>query len=659
MLSKTNIQLPRLRIFLRIFLLLSTLICNASNKPAQQEGLWNQITPLITSSLLTQTLTDHELLTICGCNALQKHGLYHKSIDSELLQTFNSLKIFSHIAPNLAKTHLYIGNIVFTKNFTQITDDLKKLKAQQKTLSFLQNNPKIVNELEGLIKSLQPIEIKLLWNFYPGQTSHPRASMYQSLCKKFENALTNNKLTHPYKSYIMMNWHEYVQRAKVLAAMGLCYQTASYLCNLKKSYPSEIEIWTLRLKQYRNDNNDKQNLLVDNSNLQQSNYMPSIKTIAAIVLAYKCIGLIMTSFQFGEFVKQDFDDAYEKQKSLIELHHLMDATIRLRDIIKQNPELSDALEHAEIIEQFASYQQSDNKLDPELIKFLKLLDSRSFKGKPSYYLSLQGKIIEVHNEFTAIKHHFIPLWEAIGDIDAQLSTIKILTESPKNAFCQPVWIDAQYPELVSNNFWHPYINHEKVIKNSIAIGKVHNAPNILITGSNAGGKTTTLAALMIGQIMAQSIGIAPAKSLHCTPFAQLHTYLDIATNLAENESLFMAQANRAEKLQNSIKTCLPKQKSFSILDEIFTGTRADFASQASFEFAQQLGSMPQSMCILATHFPQLTQLENLKQFINYKTADAYFNQNHELIYTYKIMPGVSEQNIAKYILQQKGIIHNV
>ncbi len=161
---------------------------------------------------------------------------------------------------------------------------------------------------------------------------------------------------------------------------------------------------------------------------------------------------------------------------------------------------------------------------------------------------------------------------------------------------------------------------------------------------------------MIGQIMAQSLGIAPAQSLSCTPFTKLHTYLDITTNLAQNESLFMAQANRAEKLQNSIKSCTRGQKTLSTLDEIFTGTRADFASQASFEFACELGLIPHSMCILATHFPQLTELETLNLFVNYKTEDAVITTQGALVYPYKIIPGISNQNIAKHILQKKGII---
>jgi len=313
------------------------------------------------------------------------------------------------------------------------------------------------------------------------------------------------------------------------------------------------------------------------------------------------------------------------------------------------PELS-------LIKKFAAYEKQPTLISvSKMHRFLNLLHSNTFTGQPSYYFSWQGKIIETYTVYEDVKTDFVPLWEALGAIDAQLCAYTLL-KSQSSQFCLPTWTTSQEPILHITNYWHPVLTPQEAVKNSIQLGGNGQAHNVVVTGANAGGKTTALTAIMIAQILAQSIGVAPASTFFATPFARLHTYLDITTNLEAHESLFMAQANRAEKLYQSISSCKPGEKTLTILDEIFTGTRADFAEKASFEFAQTLGAMPHSICLLATHFPKLTELESLNLYINYHAANATINHDGTLSYPYKIIPGISTQNIAEYILKRKGIL---
>ena len=340
----------------------------------------------------------------------------------------------------------------------------------------------------------------------------------------------------------------------------------------------------------------------------------------------------------------------------MQLRGMLTTAQKINTLLSQHPEITTLIPGHEKITQLSAYNDESNKeISDDLKYFLNLLNSSSFQGEQSFYFSFQGKIAEAHNEFMKIKHELVPFFEAFGNIDAQLWAVKLL-ERTDAQFCIPTWIKSDLPVIENIDFWHPMINPEKVVKNSMFIGGKVKATNAIVTGANAGGKTTSLTAVMLGQIMAQSLGIAPSKVLRSTPFAKFHTYLDISTNLANNESLFMAQANRAAKLQNSIRSCTAGQKSLSLLDEIFTGTRADFAEKASYDFAKSLGENKHSICLLATHFPKLTELEKLKTFINYKTQDATISPQGDLIYPYKIVPGISSQNIAQHILQQKGIL---
>ena len=114
---------------------------------------------------------------------------------------------------------------------------------------------------------------------------------------------------------------------------------------------------------------------------------------------------------------------------------------------------------------------------------------------------------------------------------------------------------------------------------------------------------------MINIIMAQSFGIAPAASLELTPFAKLHSYIDITTNLAEGESLFQAEVNRSKQLKDSIDSCKDGEKAFTVIDEIFSGTNPDTASKVGFNFLKDRGDDKHNITIVTTHFPRITDLE--------------------------------------------------
>ncbi|HSW76238.1 MAG TPA: hypothetical protein VLG50_04305, partial [Candidatus Saccharimonadales bacterium] len=211
------------------------------------------------------------------------------------------------------------------------------------------------------------------------------------------------------------------------------------------------------------------------------------------------------------------------------------------------------------------------------------------------------------------------------------------------------------PMLQAQGYWHPLINPNFVVTNDVTMGQ--GTANLIITGPNAGGKTTSLMSLIINIIFAQSFGIAPSNSLKMTPFAKIHSYLDITTNLQEGLSLFAAEVDRAKKLKISIQSCTPGQKTFTIIDEIFSGTNPDVASDIGFKFVKQLGEMTHSMAIITTHFPRLTDLEKeTTRFKNYKVADAIIAANGAISYPFKLVKGASTQNIAQHMLSNEGII---
>lgn len=97
-------------------------------------------------------------------------------------------------------------------------------------------------------------------------------------------------------------------------------------------------------------------------------------------------------------------------------------------------------------------------------------------------------------------------------------------------------------------FYPKFINNDPslIIKNDCNLNK-----NMIITGPNASGKTTTLKSALINILLSQQIGFGCFESLKLTPFTNLHCYLNIP-DTSGRDSLFQAEARRCKEIIDCI-----------------------------------------------------------------------------------------------------------
>ena len=314
-----------------------------------------------------------------------------------------------------------------------------------------------------------------------------------------------------------------------------------------------------------------------------------------------------------------------------------------------------------IIQRIPAIQQYDaliTKLSQskDIAHLFKLLHTNTFqKNKLSWLLSW-GRTYVAYRLLMSIKDELVPLMLTIGELDSYLSVARLYKEFQEKSttFCFPIYNqNTQAPFITIKEFWHPMLNQQVTVANSITIGHAQ-APNIIITGPNAGGKSTTAKALTLAIILAQSLGIAPAQELTFTPYTHIITYLNITDDIAIGNSHFMAEAQRARDLINTAQNAAKNNTySLTISDEIFNGTTYKEGQAAAYCLIDTLGIYKNNTCITCTHFPRLTQLEKNRNFANYKVSIAY--NNHGLItYPYKLEPGITNQIVTFDILREKG-----
>lgn len=336
------------------------------------------------------------------------------------------------------------------------------------------------------------------------------------------------------------------------------------------------------------------------------------------------------------------------QTRLIDSATLIDVCKNCKDLAETSPAVKAGLVKGSYYTDL--FKVSDNN---EFGFLVNLLQSRTFKGQASV-LSHAGRILVSYKLMKKMKDQFAPLIESIGELDACMSIAKLYKKSQEDKvnYCFAGYQEADNPHVALQGCWHPLIAPSKVVPNDVALGQNESAHNIILTGSNTGGKSTILKSILFSLLSAQTCTIAPAQKVEATPFSLLASYLHVLDDVAAGNSLFKAEVLRAQSLIDNAKGLSSNEFGFAVIDELFTGTAADKGAQAAYKVADYLTSMPNMVFILATHFPELTDLETATggSCKNYK-IDVIKKEDGTIVRPFKIEPGISTTSIANDILQ--------
>jgi DNA mismatch repair protein MutS len=290
------------------------------------------------------------------------------------------------------------------------------------------------------------------------------------------------------------------------------------------------------------------------------------------------------------------------------------------------------------------------------VKLWNMLDSNTFKHEPTTF-SIQGRAIAAYHIMQEVKGEFAPMLHAVGELDAfaAVATVFKFHQNKPAHFSFATIINSYTPYLKATNFWHPCLDPEHAITNTVEIS-ADTSPNIVITGPNTGGKTTILKALLANILLAQTFGICTGE-LELAPYARIHCHMNLTDDIASGTSLFKAEVNHAKKLIESVKGLREGEFAFIVMDEAFRSTAPEQGEQASYKFAAQLAQNKQSNFLIATHYHKLTDLESdLKgAFRNYHVG-IILHDDGSFTRTFQFERGASTVNIALALLKEEGVL---
>lgn len=193
--------------------------------------------------------------------------------------------------------------------------------------------------------------------------------------------------------------------------------------------------------------------------------------------------------------------------------------------------------------------------------------------------------------------------------------------------------------LCMEDGYHPLIANP--VKNSIKTSK-----GVLLTGSNASGKSTFLKTMAINAILAQTIYTCVAKSYR-GEFYYTYSSMALRDNLENGESYYIVEI---KSLKRILDAASKGGKILCFVDEVLRGTNTVERVAASTQILKSFAGK-NTLCFAATHDIELTTLlEN--EYDNYHFEEEVVDG--DVLFNYELREGKARTRNAIKLLSVMG-----
>lgn len=233
------------------------------------------------------------------------------------------------------------------------------------------------------------------------------------------------------------------------------------------------------------------------------------------------------------------------------------------------------------------------------------------------------------------------IFEKLGYIDS-MNSIASFREVFSD-YCIPEFVSSG-KEISFTDIYHPLI--ENPVVNSFAIDK-----SVLITGSNASGKSTFIKTIAINSILSQTINTALASCFRSS-FFRCMSSMALKDNILNGESYYIVEIKSLKRICKSINDDVPL---LVFVDEVLRGTNTLERIAASSRILSYL-SKANTLTFAATHDIELTYiLETLYAMYHFteKVTDS------DVKFDYKIHEGRAVSRNAIKLLKVLGFDENI
>lgn len=265
--------------------------------------------------------------------------------------------------------------------------------------------------------------------------------------------------------------------------------------------------------------------------------------------------------------------------------------------------------------------------------------------------SMQRKVL-AHNDDIGL------MFKALGEIDAFISIAGYRRSLPY--WCVPEYageisVDEDKaggksgtdlaPAMTAQELGHPLLPNP--VMNDINIGE----KGVLITGSNASGKSTFLRSVGLAAILGQSIATVYARNYKASRF-RIISAMSVMDDIVSGSSYYMAEI---KAVKHVLEACEKSENAgeppvLCFVDEVLKGTNTIERIAASSEILKSLAGK-NVVSFAATHDIELTEMLE-GYYDNYHFSEEVFEDN--ISFSYKLLKGAATTRNAIKLLKIMG-----
>ncbi|KKY00950.1 hypothetical protein VN21_11275 [Paraclostridium benzoelyticum] len=252
---------------------------------------------------------------------------------------------------------------------------------------------------------------------------------------------------------------------------------------------------------------------------------------------------------------------------------------------------------------------------------------------------------KVKNTIIKNKEELKHVYEYIGTIDA-LIAIASFRES-LDFYTKPYLKISEKKEdntIEFKDIYHPLVKNPVLNNGNFSKG-------VLITGSNASGKSTFIKTIAINAIMAQTIYTCFAKEYKSSYF-NIYTSMALKDDIHSSESYYIVEIKSLKRILDQVHNSIP---CLCFVDEILRGTNTVERIASSCEVLKNIGN-ENALCFAATHDVELTyMLDDI--FENYHFEESI--TDNDIKFDYKLHGGRTRTRNAIKLLEFMGYDKNL
>jgi DNA mismatch repair protein MutS len=233
---------------------------------------------------------------------------------------------------------------------------------------------------------------------------------------------------------------------------------------------------------------------------------------------------------------------------------------------------------------------------------------------------------------------------AAAELDALIAFARIAVNS---GYTRPSFTDEEVIEIDAGR--HAVVERQidEFIANDARLGPQRRL--LLITGPNMGGKSTYMRQVALIVLLAHVGSFVPAARARIGPVDRIFTRIGASDNLAGGQSTFMVEMSEAANILNNAT-----RNSLLLMDEIGRGTSTFDGLALAIAIARHVIEQNQSYALFATHYFELTRLDEEYPDAANVHVSAVEHRDH-IVFLHTVEDGPASQSYGIQVAQLAGV----